>query len=111
MGVGDEGRGAARHHDAGELRRREQRAFDVNVRVDEPGQDEAARYVECLRGRPFVGAHPRDAAVRDRDVRRFDARGEDVDDPPSGQHQVGGLVAAGDADPAREQGSIRGGGA
>ena len=61
--------------------------------------------------RPELGPDAGDPAVSDDDLRRFDPLGEDVDDLPAGQEQVGGLQAPGHADAPLEQVQVaRGGG-
>jgi hypothetical protein len=41
-------------------------------------------------------SNPRDASIEDRDVPGFDFAGENIDDPPVSQHQIGWRVPAGD---------------
>ena len=103
VGVGDQGGRPVGHDQAGELGRGQQRALQVHVRVDQARQDGPARQRDRLMRRPVVGPDAGDPAVGDDDRRRFDPLGKDVDDPPAGQEQVGGLVAAGDADAPLEE--------
>ena len=57
-----------RYHRPGKLGRRQHRALDVQVAVDQSGQDKCA--VEIDLGGSFVGAGADHVAVVDRDVRR-----------------------------------------
>ena len=61
--------------------------------VDQARQDGPARQRDRLMRRPVVGPDAGDPAVGDDDRRRFDPLGEDIDDLPAGQEQVGGLEA------------------
>ena len=63
MGVGNHRRGAAHHHGPGELADAGHGAFDVNVGIDEPGGEEAARQIDGPAGGVFADA--RDAPAGD----------------------------------------------
>ena len=111
MGVGDYGGRPVGHDQPGQLRRGQQRALQVHVRVDQARQDGPARQRNRVMRRPELGPDAGDPAVSDDDLRRFDPLGEDVDDLPAGQEQVGGLQAPGHADAPLEQVQVaRGGG-
>ncbi len=104
--VADHGEGAVGHDGAGEVAGQHHRALDVHVPVDEAGADDGA--VERVLRVPVVAArrrHPGDHAVLDGDVGRVDLAAEDVDDPASGQHEAGGLVAVGHADARGQAGA------
>ena len=51
---------------------------------------------------PVVGPDARNPAVRDHDVRALYLAGENIDDLPTGQGEVAGLLTQGDADTTLE---------
>jgi hypothetical protein len=83
---------------AGELRRGDQAALDVNVGVDEAGSHEAAFKIDHLPGGVTLpDAH--DVSPVDCDVRLIDLSREHVDQASSREEQVSRLVTARQADP------------
>ena len=103
--VGDDGGRAERQHEPRELVHEQLRRLEVHVRVDEAGHDPAAGRVERLAA--LVLAEPGDAAVDDRDVALEPLAREDREDAAAAHDEVGGLVAAGDRETAREVGHAR----
>ncbi len=71
-----------------------------------PGDEVAAGGVERLGA--LVVAEAGDEAVRDRDVAVEPLAREDREHPAAADDEIGGLVAAGDGEPAREVGHCRG---
>ncbi len=82
-----------RHDRLGKLRRDAEAAFDVNVRIDQPGGDERAGHVDHLTPGVVI-AYPGDQAIDDGKRRRLDFAGKDIDHAPAAQHQVSRFVAA-----------------
>jgi hypothetical protein len=87
---------AARHDRSGKLARRQQRALDVQVPVDQPRQHERAGHVDLARA--VVTAYADNVPVVDGDVGRHDLVGEQVDDPAALQHEIGRRPPAGHLD-------------
>ena len=108
VGVRDDGRRPERQHEPRELVDEELRRLEMDVRVDEAGDDVAPLGVERLDG--LVGPDACDDAVHDRDVpvRQPLAR-EGGENPTPVDHEVGRLVAAGDGEPSRQRGHRAGG--
>ena len=98
--VGDDGRRPERQHKPRELVDEELRRLEVHVCVDEPGHDVPSRRVEHLAA--LVLAQAGDESVADRHVDVEPLPREDRQDTPAADDEVGGLVAAGDGDPAGE---------
>ena len=94
--VGDDRGRPEREDEARELVDEELHRLDVHVRVDEAGDDVAARCVDRLAAlvRPEPGDHP----VDDRDVAVEPLAREDREHAPAADDGVGGLVAAGDGE-------------
>ncbi len=79
-------------HAAIELGRRDQRGFDVQMRVDKAGHREEAAAIDLATpGIGLVGAD--DAVARDGDIGGGDAAIDDVEQPDVLDDQVGGLGA------------------
>ena len=105
MGIGDDRAGAVRNDRAGELGQPDQRALGVDVRVDERRADPLARNVEplaCLR----VGANAGDDPVGNGHVSLVRVAAKDIDDLASGQDEIGGFLALGDAQPSPPGGRV-----
>ena len=98
--VGDDRGRAERQHEPGELVDQELRRLDVQVRVDEPGDEVAPGGVDRLDA--LVGAEPGDDAVDDRDVGLEPLAGEDAEDTAAADHEVGRLVASRDRESSSE---------
>ena len=98
--VGDDRRRAEGQHEPGELVDEDVRRLDVDVGVDEAGDDVAAGRVKRLPA--LVVAEPRDVAVADGDVGVEPFPREDGEDAPAADDEVGGLVTAGDGEAARK---------
>ena len=97
VGVGDDGGDAVRHDGAGKLRGGRHRGFDVDVRVDEAGDEIVAVQVE----RRFAGVacpYSGDGLPGNGDVDIQHFAGEDVDHAGIGEQQVGGFVAPRDGE-------------
>jgi hypothetical protein len=103
--VGHAGRRPEREHEARELVRQQLGRLEVQVRVDEPGDDPAAARVDRLRA--LVRAETRDEAVGDRDVDVEPLPREDREDPPAADDEIGRLVSPRHRDPPGEQGCHR----
>ena len=100
--VGDDRGRPERQDQARELVDEQLDRLDVHVRVDEAGDDVAARCVDRLA--PLVRPEPGDHAVDDRDVALEPLAGEDGEHASAADDGVGGLVAAGDGDCSFEAG-------
>ncbi len=105
--VGDHRRRPHRHDEPGKLGRREQRALQVHVRIDQPRDDDPAADRDRLARRPCVPADARDPTVDHDDVGLLDASCEDVDDAPARQQEVARLAAQRDANPPGDRRGIR----
>ena len=98
--VGDDRGRAEREDEPRELVDQQLRRLEVEVRVDEAGDDVAAGRIEGLAA--LVLAEAGDEAVDDRDVSVEPLAREGREDAAAADHEVGGLVAAGDREPSRE---------
>ena len=96
--VGDDGRRAERQHEPRELVDEQLDRLEVHVRVDEAGDDPAARCVEHLACPRTPEA--RDDAVDDRDVDVQPLPREDREHAAAADDEVGGLVPSGDGEAA-----------
>lgn len=86
MGVGDHGRRAASKDESGILRRREERTLDVDVGIDQAGNNISSR--EIILPFPLVVTETDDAAAADRDVRAFPGAREGIEDLAAGEDDV-----------------------
>ncbi len=92
MRVADRGGDAARGDAAVEFEGRDEGAFDVEMRVDEAGDEDEAGDVDDLA--PFVGvADADDGVARDRHVAVDHRAGHHVEDLTAAQEEIGGRVA------------------
>ncbi len=91
--VADRGGHAARRHAAVELERRDKRAFDVQVRVDEAGHQDQPGHVDHLCGVVRI-AGADDAVTDDRHVALEQRAGHQVEHAAAAQHDVGRRLAA-----------------
>ena len=98
--IGDDRRRPQRKHEPSELVDHELRRLEVQVRVDESGNDEASGCVQRLAA-PVV-ADARDDAVDDRDVGIEPLAREDREDLSALDDEVGRLVPAADREPSLE---------
>ena len=89
--IADRRRRAAREHRALEALRNEQRALEVDVRVDEARHDVRALRVNLARAAE-AGLEPDDDAVLDRDVAFDEHAREHVEVAHVAQDEVAGLV-------------------
>ena len=96
--IGDDGGRPEREHEARELVDEELRRLEVHVRVDEAGDDEAARRVDRLA--TVVAADTGDDTVHDRDVRVEPFPGEAGENLATADDEIRRLVSPGDSDPA-----------
>ena len=103
--VGDDGRRPERQHEPGELARQEAGGLEVDVRVDEAGDDVPPGRVDALVA--VVAPEAGDPAVDHGHVALEPLAGEDREHPPARDDEIGRLVAACDGDPAREVGHHR----
>lgn len=88
--VGDDGGRALRDHRLGEPVRGQLRRLDVEMGIDEAGNDVGAGDVAPLPA--SVGAEPDDGALGDGDVDLEPLAGEDGKHPAPGEDQITGLV-------------------
>ena len=94
--VDDRSRDAARDDRTRKMRGDAQAAFDMNVRVDQPGTTYAPlRSTTVLAS--IAGAQPGDPVARDGHVHRLDLAGKDVDDAPAAQQYIRRVIAPGDS--------------
>jgi len=99
--VEDDGGGPPRERRPRELVEPELGRLQVHVPVDEAGEQDQARDVDPL-APPVARSDAGNVLADDRDVGLEELAGEHGQHPPPGEHKVGGLVAAGDGDPADE---------
>jgi hypothetical protein len=81
-----------------QFRRHQQRALDVNVRLDQARQHTLAGKGDRLASRPVISADASDPPIGNDNIRGFNLTGEDVDDASAAQQQVAGFLAQRDAD-------------
>ena len=86
MGIGDDRGGAVGQDGLHELPGADQRAFQVDVGVQEAGENDFSGAV--LFHRAGVGAHAHDEALRHGDIRRAELVGKHIDVGGVFQHQV-----------------------
>src|SRR5207342_3315163 len=100
VGISDDRRCSEREHEPRELVDQKLDRLEVQVSVDEAGNDEPARGVEGLDAliRPETG----DDAVDDGDVALEPLASEDREDPAAANDEIGALVSARDGDPSFE---------
>ena len=98
--VGDDGGGAEREDEAGELVHEQLRGLQMHMRVDEAGDDVLALGGDHLAA--VVLAEAGDVAVADGHIGLQPFPGEDGEDPPALDDGVGELVAACHRKPSRE---------
>ena len=99
MGIGHDGRNAARRHRLAERQRRAETAFDVDMGVDEAGRDQQALAIDFLRT-GITWGYAGDATLRDGDVAGLNRPREHVQDAPVLQDEVRRRGAPGDLDQA-----------
>ena len=86
-------RGDAERQDAAvELVRGDERGFDVQMRIDEAGDDDAAADVDFLTTF-IVAASADDTVARDRDVRDDQFAGDEIEEASPLEHDVRGFAA------------------
>ena len=98
--VGDGGGHAARDDRGGDLAREAERAFDVDVAVDQARRDEGVLEVDGF-APGVAGADAGDAVGVDGDVGGFDRAGKDVDVACVLEKEVGGAITARDGEGVR----------
>ena len=98
--VGDDRGRAERQDEPGELVDQELRRLDVQVRVDEPGDEVAPGCVDRLDA--LVVAEPGDDAVDDRDVALEPFAREDAEDTAAADHGVGRLIPSRNSESSSE---------
>lgn len=90
--VADRGGGAVRQDATFKLVGRDQGAFNMQMRVDEAGDDHLVAGVDFTHAAIVViGAD--DAVAADRDVAAINLAGRDIEKAPALQHQIGGRAA------------------
>ena len=90
--IADRGGDAIGQNAAVELVRGDERAFDMQVRIDETGDDDAAGDVDLGRA-GIAAAGADDALPAERDVGGDELAGDEVEEAPALQHDVGRLAA------------------
>jgi len=103
VGVGNHGRRAVSKDEPGILRRREEGALDVDVGVDQPGNNVGPR--EVVLPLPLVIAETDNATVPDREVRALPGARERVEDIAAGEDGVRRLKPSRRGKSRRDQGA------
>ncbi len=85
MRIRNDSRRPVRHDEPGQLRGRQQGAFQVHVSIDESGQHYPVSEVQGLPGRPIVRSDTGDPAIGKDHVRRLHPLREHIDDLAAGQ--------------------------
>jgi hypothetical protein len=90
--IADDGRHAIGQDAAVKFMRRDQRGFDVQMGIDETGNDDAAGNVD-FGATVVVAAGADDALARDGDIRGDELTRHEIEELPALQHDIGRLAA------------------
>ena len=94
MRVGDYAGDAVRQDSARKFRWRHQAAFDMHMRVDQPGRDKRAVQINFM-GAAIASAKPDDMPVMHRDVGRINLAADHIDQASIAQEQICRHIGAG----------------